>query len=123
MDKQFAPNLRSSMHYYNINHDKLSRDQKVNELMAQVEDMKTVLGRNLHLLLDRETKLNNLLETSQQAKRDSLVFRKRSKSIRMQYRNRNTKLWLLIGGTLFLILYTIAATKCGVVFQSCLKGE
>lgn len=111
------------MHYYNINHDKLSRDQKVNELMAQVEDMKTVLGRNLHLLLDRETKLNNLLETSQQAKRDSLVFRKRSKSIRMQYRNRNTKLWLLIGGTLFLILYTIAATKCGVVFQSCLKGE
>jgi hypothetical protein len=119
MDKQFSPNLRTTMHYYNVNHVMLSRDQKINSLLAKVEDMKTVLGRNLTLLLEREHKLVNLLETSEQAVTESMVFKKKAKKVKQEYRGRSYKLWFLIAGMLILILYTIVTTACGVRFQRC----
>jgi hypothetical protein len=119
MDKQFSPNLRTTMHYYNINHVTLSRDQKINSLLAKVENMKTVLGRNLTLLLEREHKLNDLLETSQQAKRDSMVFKKRSAQVKQQARGKSRKLGFLIAGMVILIMYALVTTACGFRFQRC----
>ena len=123
MDKQFAPNLRSAMHYYNTNHKKLSRDDKINSLLAQVEDMKTVLGRNINLLLDREHKINTLLETSEEAKRNSMVFKRKSMRLKREQRNRSFKLWCPIAGVVVLILYVIMASFCGATLQQCGGGE
>jgi hypothetical protein len=119
MDKEFGTTVRSTMHYYNTNHKRLSRDQQVERLLAQVEDMKTVLGRNLHLLLEREDKLNRLVEKSEMARRDSMVFKKRSIILKDQYRVRNNKFYALLAGLIIVIFYTILTAACGVRFQYC----
>ena len=111
------------MDYYNTNRTTLGRDEKVNQLMSQVEDMKTVLGRNIQLMLEREHKVNSLLETSEQARRDSMVFRKKSIYMKRRERAKNYKMWCLIAGTVLVITYTIITTFCGLRFQKCISSD
>jgi vesicle-associated membrane protein 7 len=119
MDKEFGATVRSTMHYYNINHKRLSRDQQVERLLAQVEDMKSVLGRNLHLLLEREGKLDRLVEKSETAKRDSMVFKKRSILLKKQNQQRYYKFYALLTGLILAVIYTILIAYCGFRFQYC----
>lgn len=123
MDKEFGTTVRSTMHYYNINHKRLSRDQQVERLLAQVEDMKTVLGRNLHLLLEREGKLDRLVEKSESARRDSLVFKKRSIILKKQNQQKYYKFYALLAGLILAIIYTILIASCGFRFQRCRARE
>jgi vesicle-associated membrane protein 7 len=114
MNKDFSPNIRSAMHYYNINCDTLSRDQKINSLMTQVEDMKTLLGRNLQLMLDRGEKMDRLLATSDRALKDSEVFRRRSEKVKQLKRFRMIKTYMVLGGMMLLIgiiVGSVAARK------------
>ena len=119
MDKEFSATVRSTMHYYNINHKRLSRDQQVERLLAQVQDMKHLLGRNLHLLLEREGKLDRLVEKSETARRDSQVFKKRSIQLKNQNKLKNYKFYALLAGLILAIIYTILIASCGFRFQYC----
>ena len=95
------------MDYYNLNRATLSRDHKINALIAQVEDMKTVLGRNITLLMERETKIDRLMEKSEQTRLDSLVFKRKSIRMKKQARAKSYKLWFLIAGLILGIFGTI----------------
>ena len=110
LNNEFAPNLRSAMHYYNINCDKLSRDQHVEALMGQIEDMKVVLGRNLQLLLDRGDKVDRLLATSDKALRDSNVFRQRSERVKKLKRLQKIKTYMIVAGFMLLIGIVVGYT-------------
>ena len=106
--------MRSALDYYNTNSKTLSRDQKINELAAQVEDLKSVLGRNMTLLIERETRIDRLMEKSQQTRRDSLIFKRKSIRLKREARSRSIKLTLLmILGFVFLcvIIYFIGRNK------------
>lgn len=106
LDKDFRPSMRTTLDYYNKNANTLSRDQKINALIAQVEDMKSLLGRNITLLLERETRIDRLVESSNQARRDSLLFKRQSLRMKREMRNKSYKLWFLIAG-IFLLLFLI----------------
>lgn len=93
MDKEFKPVVRSTMHHYNINRAELGRDAHVNELLAKVEDLRSVLGRNLELLLHREGQLDNLMVKSEKARRDSMVFKKHSNVLMKHTRMKSYKMW------------------------------
>lgn len=93
MDKEFKPVVRSTMHHYNMNRSDLSRDAQVNELLAKVEDLKNVLGRNLQLLLHREEQLDNLMVKSEKARRDSMVFKKHTTKLKKHTMMKNYKMW------------------------------
>eukprot|EP00934_Nitzschia_sp_Nitz4_P006628 Nitzschia sp. Nitz4//scaffold3_size479765//123077//123949//NITZ4_000053-RA/size479765-processed-gene-0.65-mRNA-1//1//CDS//3329550617//6618//frame0 len=107
MDKDFKPTLRSTLDYYNLNRAKLSRDQKINALMAQIEDMKAVLGRNITLLLERETKIDRLVEKSERTRRDSLIFKKKSIRVKRELRQKSYKLWFLIAGLIATLILVV----------------
>jgi vesicle-associated membrane protein 7 len=118
-DKTFSSTVRSVMHYYNTNHKTLSRDQKVEQLKAQVEDMKNLMGRNVNLLLEREVHLNRLMDKANELKEDSMVFKRRSIKLKRQVRGRYWKIYMLSIGLALAIIYTIAASACGVTLQHC----
>jgi hypothetical protein len=119
LDKDFKPLLRTSMDYYNLNHKSLGRDAKINGLLTKVEDMKSVLGRNLHLLLEREQKLERLFEKSEQTRKDSLIFKKKSVNFKKHSETQSYKLSFLIAGIFVLILFTIIVGNCGFTFDRC----
>jgi Synaptobrevin/Regulated-SNARE-like domain len=119
MDKEFKPMMRSTMHHYNINRAELSRDMQVNSLLAKVEDLKNVLGRNMELLLERDQQLDSLMDKASQARRDSMVFRKQTVKAKRLMEMKSYKMWFLICLSLVVMFYVIITSTCGFRFQYC----
>jgi vesicle-associated membrane protein 7 len=112
LNKDFTPNLRSAMHYYNINREILSRDDKINTLLSQVDDMKAVLGRNIQLMLGRGEKVDRLLAKSEQTMKDVMVFKKKSDKLKKLERLRSIKLTsIVIGMVLGITIIASVASK------------
>ena len=123
LDKQFRPILRTTLHYYNTHHNELSKDQQVTKLLAQVEDMKAVLGRNINLLLERETRLDRLVDKSEQLKHDTQVFKKRTSTLVKDKKWKNVKYIALITFIVSIFIYMIIAASCGgVKLDKCREG-
>lgn len=125
LDKDFKPVLRSTMHHYNIRRKEIIREDNVqiDQLLAKVEDLKTVLGRNLNLLLERDQHLDSLMNKATQARRDSLVFKRKSIKAKRQMEMKSYKMWFLIYFSLSVSLYLIAISACGFTFENCRASD
>ena len=119
LDKQFKPRLRTAMDYYNTHQTELGQDAKINAMLTKVEDMKSTIGKNIHLLLERDQKLSRLVEKSEQAKADTEIFKKKSKKLEKEMRGKNTKLWLILASIFILLIFTFVVGKCGITFDKC----
>lgn len=108
MDKEFSPNLRSAMHYYNVNCDKLSRNQEISNLLAKLDDMKDVLGRNIKLMLDRGEKIDDLRVVSAKAQQESIVFKRKSNRLKKQERLKLIRWYLLLGGVILILIICLS---------------
>lgn len=123
LDKDFSPTVRSSMHYHNINHNSLAQEERVVKLMAKVENMKHVMGAQIHLMLERADRLDKLVDQSESLEEDAAVFRRKSSVHR---RRQQRKYWFkqivlvalcMIVFSLFLYITTISI--CGAKMQRC----
>ena len=97
MDKAFRTELAKLVHYYNENRTKFARQDKVNNLLDQVDDLTKVLGRNIDMVLEREAKLDDLVQQSEIMMHDTKVFRKKSVILKKKVRRDYMK-WYLVGG-------------------------
>ncbi|KAI2508325.1 hypothetical protein MHU86_6130 [Fragilaria crotonensis] len=120
MQKQFLPNIRSKVHYYNINRTKLCREQKVQSMMDKIEDMKTVLDQNIRLMVKRqEGQLDEMLEKSETMKQDTVVFRKKAEVLLLSARRRQFVRTLTCTIISLGAIYLILAAGCGFTFEAC----
>lgn len=121
LDKDFKPVLRSTMHHYNVYRNDIIREEnaQIDHLLAQVEDLKTVLGRNLNLLLERDQHLDSLMNKAVQARQDSMVFKKSTVKVKKNLAMKVYKIWFLICFSFVLFIYIIIISACGFSFQSC----
>lgn len=124
-DKDFKPVLRSTMHHYNIHRKDIIREEngQIDHLLAQVEDLKSVLGRNLNLLLERDQHLDSLMDKATQARRDSLIFKKRAVKVKRHTAMKAYKMWFLICFSLSIFLYFIIMSACGFSLSRCRGGN
>ena len=113
MDKSFAPTFRSSLHYYNVNHGTLRQDEKVAKLMAQVEDMKVVMGRNIQLSMRRAGNLERLAGMSQSLEVETQVFYKTSKVAKKRRQRTYYRVYATLLVMALVVLYLIMAAACG----------
>lgn len=123
LDKIFKPNMRSAMHYYNTNHKDLARQESVQKVMAQVQDLKQVMNRNINLLLERGENLEALLDKSNWLQEDAKVFKKKSRVMLQQQRR---KYYVRI----FIIVCIVAGLSllasigiCGVGMKYCRRSS
>ncbi|MGK3751529.1 MAG: vesicle-associated membrane protein 7 [Bacillariaceae sp.] len=120
-DKDFKPTLRSTMHHYNIRRKELIREDnaQIDQLMTKVEDLKSVMGRNLTLLLERDEHLDNLMNKASKARQDSMVFKRKSIKAKRQMEMKSYKMWFLICFSILIFLYFIITSACGFRFEQC----
>mmetsp|Transcript_26338 Transcript_26338/g.56467 ORF Transcript_26338/g.56467 Transcript_26338/m.56467 type:complete len:278 (+) Transcript_26338:103-936(+) len=121
LDKDFKPILRSTMHHYNVHRNDIIRQDnaQIDQLLAQVEDLKTVLGRNLNLLLERDQHLDRLMNKATQARQESMVFKKRTVKVKKSMEMKAFKMWFLICFSLSVFLYFVMISACGFTFEYC----
>lgn len=113
MDKSFAPNFRSALHYYNVNHGTLKQEDKVKALMAKVEDMKDVMGRNIQLSMKRAGNLERMLSKSDDLQVDVQVFFRNSKKIKRSRQRKYWRVYATIVAVFFCVVYLLVALACG----------
>jgi hypothetical protein len=123
LDKDFGPHLRSAMHYYNSNGERLRREAKVEDLVKQIESMKTVMGRNIHLALERGENLDNLVEKSDKMQKDSLVFKKRGNQLKKTIRWQNMKYACCLGGLVICLVWFFVSCLCGLNLSRCIQDK
>ncbi|CAB9524216.1 Vesicle-associated membrane protein 7 [Seminavis robusta] len=117
MDKTFAPNFRSSIHYYNTNHTQLLQDDKIKSLMTAVEDMKVVMGRNIQLSMQRAGNLEKMIRQSEEMEDRTQVFYKKAKVAKRRRIRKLYRVYATLGLMLLTLLYLIMAVACGWKLQ------
>ena len=73
MDKTFRRELGKLLYFYNENRGKMVRQDKVDALLTNMDDLKVVLGRNITMVLEREKRLDMLVEQSEEMLSDTKV--------------------------------------------------
>ncbi len=87
------------------------------EVLAQVQDLKKVMGRNLHLMLRRGENLDQLVAKSEQTQQEAQIFRKRANELkvlqqRMMYCGITT-------GMMVVLVYVLVVGFCGFGLEYC----
>lgn len=123
MEKTFRPNMRTAMHYYNVNHESISQEPKVAQLVAQVQGLTDIMGRNLNLLLERGDNIEAMAVQSGELEHDAQVFYKKSKVLKRHYKWLHYKTTLLRAGIVTAIVATIGGLLfiqiCGIDLSKC----
>lgn len=123
MDKKFRKELEKLMYFYNENREKMVRQDKVVDLMNKVDDLKDVLGKNIKMVLEREVRLVELVERSEDMLEDTKVFTKRSAKFNTRQKRDYNSYYII--GFLFgvLVLYLFVGDICGYTFEKCLSSK
>jgi vesicle-associated membrane protein 7 len=119
MDKEFGANIRTALHYYNINHAKLAQEKKVKKVLAEIEDLKDVIGKNIQLVLRQTADLEKMVKKSEQATESTLVFRKKATQVRNKLWRRHKASGCGLILSVALLIYIILAMTCGWGLTGC----
>jgi vesicle-associated membrane protein 7 len=119
MDKEFGPNIRTALHYYNINHSKLAQEKKVKKVLTEIEDLKDVIGKNIQLVLSQTADLEKMVKKSEQAAESTLVFRKKATLVRNKLWRRHKVSGCGIILSVTLLIYIILGLACGWDLTAC----
>lgn len=123
LDKNFAPTMRSAMHYHNVHHKELRQEEKVTRVLAQVQDIRDVMGRNLNMILERGDKFEGILAKSDQLNADADIFRKNSRQAKRILRRRYYFWYAVFAAIVIVFLYMVVAGVCGAGLQRCRRSD
>jgi uncharacterized membrane protein YgcG len=119
MEKKFSPILRSATHYHNVNAAKISQDEHVQSALGKVEEMKTVMGRNIVLLMERGESLDVLADRSDVLRQDASVFKKKSNRMKNKMQRKWLCMMAIVAAIVLVLLYLVVVGVCGVGLDYC----
>lgn len=119
MDKKFNKELGKLIYFYNENRNKMVRQDKVDGLLDKVDDLKGVLGRNITMILEREERLADLMEKSEDMMDGTKVFSKRSARLKTRMKREFYSYYIVAFVFVALVLYLFLGEICGYTFQKC----
>ena len=94
----FAETIKSKMEFFNEN--PVGFDNKSEEVMRDLQEVKNVMVENMEKLLERDFKIEVVLAKARDLNQFSLTYKKRAKSYNRMQRNR--RIWYILGGLLLL---------------------
>jgi hypothetical protein len=98
----------------------LARDAKVQTMMNKIEDMKSVLNRNIRLVLrNQEEQLDVMERRSELMKRDSVVFKKRTEVLLVSQKRKQRMKYCCFGSITLAVCYVLLAVRCGFNLAAC----
>ncbi|CAJ0959147.1 unnamed protein product, partial [Mesorhabditis belari] len=89
------------------NNQQVGQTQRMQELRAQVEDVKTIMSENVERMMERGDRLENITERSEQLATSSANFKMNARRVQRKFCMLNAK-WTIISIIFVLVLVTIA---------------
>eukprot|EP00762_Andalucia_godoyi_P002750 ANDGO_04486.mRNA.1 Vesicle-associated membrane protein 713 len=115
MQDEFSKVLKTQMNYFSTN----PNADKLTTVKNQIDEVKNVMVKNIDMVLEREEKLQVLVEKSDDLTRNAGAFRKQGSALKRAMWWKNAKLTLLIVGVVGATIFVITWIACGSKFQKC----
>ena len=119
LTNNFSPTMRASMHYHNIHAKEIRQDDKVKALLIRTENIRTVMGRNLNMILERGEKFNTLLSKSEALNKDAQVFKKKSKQAKHMMQRKYYFCYAICVFVFAVFMYMTVVSTCGIRLEYC----
>ena len=119
LTNNFSSTMRASMHYHNIHAKEIRQDDKVKALLIRTENIRTVMGRNLNMILERGEKFNTLLSKSEALNKDAQVFKKKSKQAKHMMQRKYYFCYAICVFVFAVFLYMTVVSTCGIRLEYC----
>ena len=97
---EFAEQLKKKMEFFNEN--PTGFDNKSEEVIRDLQEVKNVMIENMEKLLERDFKIEVVLAKARDLNQYSITYKKRARSYNRMQRNR--KYWYILGGILILAI-------------------
>ncbi|XP_074848120.1 vesicle-associated membrane protein 8-like [Carettochelys insculpta] len=98
-----------------MEYNRKSGDITVSTLQIQVDDVKNVMTQNIDKVLQREEKLSDLVDRTDDLQVAAHAFQKTTTKISRKMWWKNTKMMIIIGFVLCIILMFIILLATGVI--------
>lgn len=108
---EFAETIRKKMEFFN--EKGIGFDNKSEDVLKNLHDVKNVMVENMEKLLQRDFKIEVCLAKAREINSYSVTYKKRARGYNRMQRNR--KIWYALGGILLLavIIFVIVLISCG----------
>lgn len=91
----------------------MQSDPEINRLNAEVDSIKNTMDKNIELLTEREMKMEQLIETSEDLLVDSQIFNKRSTKLKRVMKKKSLYYKLILVGFGLFTIYLMMVKLCG----------
>ncbi|CAB4433000.1 unnamed protein product [Rhizophagus irregularis] len=116
---EFSKVIEKQMKYFSNNPDV----DKIKQVHGEVEQVKDVMVTNIERVLARGERIELLVNKTDNLNQQAFAFRKRSTALRRSMWWKNTKLMILLGFVIILIIYFIISTACGFPTWAACRGK
>eukprot|EP00928_Gymnodinium_smaydae_P084855 TRINITY_DN6812_c2_g2_i2.p1 TRINITY_DN6812_c2_g2~~TRINITY_DN6812_c2_g2_i2.p1 ORF type:complete len:229 (-),score=38.92 TRINITY_DN6812_c2_g2_i2:58-744(-) len=114
MQSEFRPEMQALMEKYN------SPDaDRLTAMMAKVQTINDTLMDSIDKILERQEKIDLLVNRSNQLSQSSVSFRRDAQTLRRVYWWRNARTLSLIAGVIFIVVLITVLSSCGITFENC----
>lgn len=114
MQEEFSEDLKQLMETYNSG--KLDRVAKA---METVQGINEGLVESLQKLMEREEKIEKLVQRSEALAGESQSFRRQSLQLERNTRWKNVRRMVICGLVVLIVILVIVMMNCGIDFQAC----
>ena len=120
MNSDFSRTMALQMNHFNSNTG--DDPDKIQQVNAQVEELKGIMVRNIDQITTRGEQLELLIDKTEDLSANSVSFKKTSTGLARSMRWKNIKLIVIIVVIGIIILYFIISIACGGLgWQKCVK--
>lgn len=97
---------------------------RIRKVHGALEDVKSIMVDNIEMVLARGERIESIVNKTDHMASSSLTFKKTSTSLKRSMYFKNIKLWIIIGVSLLILAYIIAAIVCkSPIFKGCWKKK
>lgn len=114
MQKEFREDLKQFMETYNS-----GRLDRVARAMEQVKDINESLVDSLQKVMERQERIDLLVNRSEALSGQSHTFRRQTQQLQRRIRWENWRRMIICGLVTLLFVIVILMMNCGISFQSC----
>jgi vesicle-associated membrane protein 7 len=115
---EFAKVIEKQMKYFSNN----PNVDKIKQVHGEVEQVKDVMVTNIERVLARGERIELLVNKTDNLNQQAFAFRKRSTALKRSMWWKNTKLMILLGFVIILLIYFIIGSACGFPAWGACRG-
>ncbi|KXZ42022.1 VAM5/VAMP75 protein [Gonium pectorale] len=91
----------------------------INRVKGELQEVKHIMIENIEKVLERGERLDLLVDKTEGLQQVSLAFRREARRLRTTMWWKNMRLWLVVSGSVAVLIYLIVAMACGFTLRRC----